>query len=174
MLSPRTALAISAFSAAHPGFRLLVPQSPTPRFDAYYQMDVASQQLKFVELEPSTWTVPPIKRSCIDADLVVLWVVARSKFDSFYFVYCVVDQVDDECTIESDVLSKRDVELVAPYDRHVSEWFCGVEESCALPQPTCQAAWRIVPIPRKTFDRATWDVLARPTHGQLPIKFRYS
>ena len=173
MLSPRTALAITAFSAAHPGFQLLVPQSPTPRFDAYYQADVSSQQLKFVELEPSTWTVPPIKRSCIDADLVVLWVVARSKFDSYHFVYCVIDQVDDACTIESDVLSKRHVELIAPYDRHVSEWFCGADEACGLPQPTYSVAWRIVPIPRTTFDRTTWDALARPTRGRLPVKFRY-
>lgn len=173
MISPRTALAITAFGAAHPGVKLTVPQSPNLVFDAYYESSrVQSELLRFVELDPRTWSVPPIKRACIDYDKVVLWLIVRSKFDSFHMVYDVLDNVADECTIESDVLSKRNVQIVAPFDRHVSEWVCGPEHVCEAPNLMVHSNWKIVPIPRNTFERTTWETIAHDTHGQLPFLFR--
>jgi hypothetical protein len=172
MISPRTALAITAFGAAHPGVKLTVPQTPNLVFDAYYESStVQSELLRFVELDPITWSVPPIKRACIDFDRVVLWTIVHSKFDNFHIVYDVLHNVVDDCTVEADVLSKRAVEIVAPYDRHVAEWVCG-PELCETPPVTTHAAWKIAKIPRNTFDRATWETIAHETHGELPFTFR--
>jgi hypothetical protein len=171
MISPRTALAITAFGAAHPGVKLSVPQSKNLIFDAYYYDKVQSTLLKFIELEPHTWSVPSIKRACIDFDHIVLWTIVHSKFDSFHLVYNQLNNVVDECTVEADVLSKREVQIVAPYDRHVAEWVCGSDELCETPPVTTHSSWKIVPIPRNTFDRSTWARLAHEARGELPFAF---
>lgn len=171
MLSPRTSLAITAFMAARPETKLMVPSSSRPRFDAYVATPHAARQIKFVELDPHTWTAPAVKRSCIDADVIMLWLVARSRNDQYYFVHTTISDVADECVIEDDVVGTRYVNLHPPYDRHISEWLCGSHESCALPPLATHASWRIDPIPRRIFSRDVWESLAHDATGELPFNF---
>jgi hypothetical protein len=173
MISPRTALAIAAFGAAHPDIKLTVPRTSNLVFDAYYESShVQRELLRFVELDPQTWTVPPIKKTCITFDKIVLWMIVKSSMQTFHLVYDVVTDIGDTCTIESDVLNKRSVEIVAPFDRHVSEWVCGPEHVCSSPSLTTFSSFQAVPIPYETFDSATWETLAHRAHGRPPAFFR--
>ncbi len=170
MLSPRTSLAVTAFLATKPDLKLLVPASSLPKFDVYVANQHTSRVVKFVELDPVTWSVPPIKRSCVDTDVILLWLVAKSGEDDYHFIHAVLDDID-ECVVEEDLNSKRYVKIVPPYDRHVSEWLCGSHESCALPPLASHASWHISAIPRHVFSRDVWASLAHDATGEPPFSF---
>ena len=164
-------MAITAFLAAAPDMKLVIPATKNPNFEAFYLNGVQSTLLKFVEMDPYTWSVPPLNRACIDFDKLVVWTGVRSNDDSFHIVYTVLDDLLDGCAIEDDVLAKRSIRVVPPYDRHLAEWICGPANMCVIPELSIPTSWRVLNVPRSTFNREDWEYFAHMAHGQLPFTF---
>jgi len=164
-------MAITAFMAAAPDMKLVVPATKNPNFEAFYLNGVQSTLLKFVEMDPYTWSVPPLERACIDFDKLVVWTGVRSSYDSFHIVYTVLDDLLDGCSIDDDVLAKRTIRVVPPYDRHLAEWICGAADMCVIPELSIPTSWRVLNIPRSTFTLKDWEFLTHDARGSLPFTF---
>ena len=164
-------MAITAFMAAAPDVKLVVPASSTPNSEVYKFSGVQSTLLKFVELDPFTWTIPAMDRACIDADKLVVWTGVRSSRDSYHIVYTVLDDLLDGCSIDDDVLAKRTIRVVPPYDRHLAEWICGSADVCVIPDLSIPTSWRVLNVPRSTFSLEDWKTLTHDARGPLPFTF---
>jgi hypothetical protein len=163
-------MAIAAFMAAQPGMKLIVPAGKNPKFEAYHVNGGFSTLLKFLEIDPYTWSVPTIERSCVDFDKVVIWTAIRSNLDNF-LAYTVIDDVTDGCSVDDDVLAKRTVRVNPPYDRHISEWICGADEMCVNTELSIPTSWKVMTVPRATFSLGEWEGFAHATRGRHPFVF---
>jgi hypothetical protein len=169
MLSPRTQLALVAYSAIHPSYNFLCADNPVPNYSAIRYRDCTRPRcLKFIELDVDTWQVPRMRRSCNVFDIIVIWAIACAGGD-FYMCTLEIDvETLDRSTSELDwqtdplFVTKKHVYIPSvPLNHKLSDWLNG---PVSIVHSNIPNTWSIHPLPAGP----RYGPIARKSKGRVP------
>lgn len=174
MLSPRTQLAVLAYSAIFPEKALITPRSPIPNYSVIEQRSTIARCLKFIELDVETWTVPRMRRSSNIFDIIVIWTMVRDLVRKKAYM-CVLE-IDLEAVqaarevapaeyLEDDPLFVSDRYVYIPwlpFNRKLSVWLGGPPH--IVNDGLLMKSWDVYEIPQGISVKAA----SRPGLGRVP------
>ena len=102
MLSPRTQLAVIAYSSVFPHRIVRAPPSPIPGFGVNEVVGSRPHSTKFVELDVNDWSIPRLRRKSAVFDRLVVWTAVHDP------------RIDENflCLLELDIATLLEARMV--------------------------------------------------------------
>lgn len=172
MLSPRTQLAVIAYSSIFPHRIVRTPASHVPSFTVNEVVGSCPRSTKFVELDVADWSIPRLRRKSAVFDRLVVWTTVHDpRLDENFLCLLELDvatllearevlkppPIDDPVIVTPKYLYVRHV----PFDEQLARW---LGSGRLVGKNLIKEQWSVYPLPPEI------KVAANKAAGaQLPV-----
>ena len=155
MLSPRTQLAVIAYSSIFPHRIVRAPASHVPSFTVNEVVGSRPRSTKFIELDVADWSVPRLRRKSAVFDRLVVWTAIHdARLDENFLCLLELDvatllearevlkppPIDDPVIVTSKYLYVRHL----PFDEQLARWF---GSGRLVGKNLIREKWSVYPLP---------------------------